>query len=154
MAETYIKLWKYLFEKLTIEYDLHNLIWELNLYTYSSDSMKWYSGENYVDIIGYDKYNVEFKRHNGKTSGPNLDEESTIFYGLVKTGENKKMVALAENDSIPSLNNLKVEHAAWLYFNPWYGDFILSENNNAKSDVKEIYTSEYWGVYNNTYVRL
>ena len=53
------------------------------------------------------------------------------------------MVALAENDSIPSLNNLKVEHAAWLYFNPWYGDFILNENNNAKSDVKEIYTSQY-----------
>ena len=27
-AETYIKFWKYLFEKLTIEYDLHNIIWE------------------------------------------------------------------------------------------------------------------------------
>ena len=105
--------------------------------------MKWNSGENYVDIIGYDKYNVEFNRHDGKTSGPNLDAESTIFYGLVKVGE-KKIVDLAENDSIPNLNNVKVEHAAWLYFNPWYGDFILSENYNAKSEVKEIYTNEYY----------
>ena len=54
---------------------------------------------------------MEHNRHDGKTSGPNLDAESNIFYGLVKIGENKKMVALAENDSIPSLHNLKVEKA-------------------------------------------
>ena len=103
-AETYVKVWKYLYNKLTKEYEIHNLIWEQNLYINSSDSAKWYSGEEYVDIIGYDKYNVEHNRHDGKTSGPNLDAESNIFYGLVKIGENKKMVALAENDSIPSLH--------------------------------------------------
>jgi mannan endo-1,4-beta-mannosidase len=53
------------------------------------------------------------------------------------------MIAMAENDSIPSLNNLEIEHAAWLYFCPWYGDFILDEKNNAKSDLTELYTSKY-----------
>ena len=103
-AETYVKVWKYLYNKLTKEYEIHNLIWEQNLYINSSDSAKWYSGEEYVDIIGYDKYNVEHNRNDGKASGPNLDAESNIFYALVRSGENKKMVALAENDSIPSLH--------------------------------------------------
>ena len=53
------------------------------------------------------------------------------------------MVAMAENDSIPSIDNLVIEHAAWLYFSPWYGDFIMSENNNSKSHLKELYNNEY-----------
>ena len=53
------------------------------------------------------------------------------------------MIALAENDSIPSVDNLVVEHAAWLYFCPWYGEFVMDEKNNAKSDLKALYNNEY-----------
>ena len=94
-------------------------------------------------MIGYDKYNTQYNRHDGKTSGPNLDAETSIFYTLVNFVDNKKMIALAENDSIPGINNLIVEHAAWLYFCPWYGEFILDEKNNAQKDLKELYTNEY-----------
>ena len=82
-------------------------------------------------------------RHDGKTSGPNLSAETNIFYNLFKFGENKKMVALAENDSIPGVNNLITEKAGWLYFSPWYGDYLFDENINTKSDIKEIYTNDY-----------
>ena len=142
-AETYVKIWKYLYNKLTQEYELHNLIWEQNLYIHTSDSIKWYSGKDYVDIIGYDKYNVKNNRHDGKTSGPNLSAETNIFYNLFKFGENKKMVALAENDSIPGVNDLITKKAGWLYFSPWYGDYLFDENINTKSDIKEIYTNDY-----------
>ena len=142
-AKTYVKIWKYLYDKLTKEYGLHNLIWEQNLYTWSSASLQWYAGDDYVDMVGYDKYNTVYNRHDGKTSGPNLDAETPIFYTLVKFINNKKMIAMAENDSIPSVKNLEIEHAAWLYFCPWYGEYILDEKNNAKSDLKEMYTSEY-----------
>ena len=53
------------------------------------------------------------------------------------------MVALAENDCIPGLNNLLVEQAGWLYFSPWYGDYIFNEDMNSKIDLEEIYTSDY-----------
>ena len=142
-AKTYVKIWKYLYNKLTKEYGLHNLIWEQNLYAWSPDSIQWYAGDDYVDIVGYDKYNTVYNRHDGKSSGPNLDAETPIFYTLVKFVDNKKMIAMAENDSIPSVKNLEIEHAAWLYFCPWYGEFILDEKNNAKSDLKELYTSKY-----------
>ena len=142
-AKTYVQIWKYLYEKLTKEYELHNLIWEQNLYAWSPNSIQWYSGDDCVDLVGYDKYNVVYNRHDGKTSGPNLDAETPIFYTLVNFVKNKKMISLAENDSIPSVDNLVVEHAAWLYFCPWYGEFIMDEKNNAKSDLKELYNNEY-----------
>ena len=53
------------------------------------------------------------------------------------------MVALAENGSIPGVNNLIAEKAGWLYFSPWYGDYLFDENINTKSDIKEIYTNDY-----------
>ena len=142
-AKVYVELWKYLYKKLTVEYDLHNLIWEQNLYTWSPNSYLWYAGDDCVDMVGYDKYNTVYNRHDGKSSGPNLDAETSIFYTLVNFVSNNKMIAMAENDSIPGVNNLIVEHAAWLYFCPWYGEHLMDESKNAKSDLKEIYTHEY-----------
>ena len=142
-AKVYVEIWKYLYNKLTVEYDIHNLIWEQNLYAWSPDSILWYAGDNYVDIVGYDKYNTVYNRHDGKSGVPNLDIETSISYILVKFVNNKKMVALAENDSIPGIYNLKIEHSAWLYFLTRYGENILDEKNNAKSDLKELYTNDY-----------
>ena len=142
-AKVYVQIWQYLYEKLTVDYDLHNIIWEQNLYTWSPDSIQWYAGDDCVDIIGYDKYNTVYNRHDGKSSGPNLDAETTIFYTLVNFTKNKKMVAMAENDSIPSLDNLVIEKSAWLYFCPWYGEFILDKSKNDPADLKELYNSDY-----------
>ena len=94
-------------------------------------------------MVGYDKYNNIYNRHDGRSNGPNFDAEAPIFYILVNFVKNKKMISLAENDSIPSVKNLVADHAAWLYFLSWYGEFIMDEKNNAKSDLKEIYNSEY-----------
>ena len=92
-AKTYVKIWKYLYEKLTKEYGIHNLIWEQNLYAWSPESVQWYAGDDYVDMVGYDKYNTVYNRHDGKTSGPNLDAETPYFYTLVNFVDNKKMIA-------------------------------------------------------------
>jgi mannan endo-1,4-beta-mannosidase len=144
-AETYVQLWKYLYNKLTDEYGLHNIIWEQNLYAWSPDSAKWYAGDDYVDIVGYDKYNCDYNRHDGNAggSGPNFDAETSIFYTLVDFVNNNKMVSMAENDTIPSLDNLLTEHAAWLYFCPWYGEHILDSSKQDADSVKEIYQSDY-----------
>ena len=77
-AEVYKKLWKQLYTTLTEEYGIHNLIWEYNSYDYST-SPQWYPGDDCVDIVGYDKYNCVYNRHDGKTSGPNEDAISSTF---------------------------------------------------------------------------
>ncbi len=141
-AEVYKELWKLLYTTLTEKYGVHNLIWEFNSYNYSNSST-WYPGDEYVDIVAYDKYNCEYNRDDGLTSGPNVSAISSIYNYLVELTDGKKMVAMAENDSIPTVENLTVENAGWLYFCPWYGDYIMSERYQDPDTLSETYNSEY-----------
>ena len=50
---------------------------------------------------------------------------------------------MTENDSIPSLENLANDKAAWLYFCPWYMNYLTSEQNNPVENLIEIYQSDY-----------
>lgn len=134
-AEPCKKLYRLLYDKLTNEYGLDNLIWVWTGYTFPT-SADWYPGDDVVDMIGYDKYNA--------VDGlPNLSSISSTFYSLVKSTNGQKMVAMSENDSIPSLENLINDKAGWLYFCPWYKNYLTSEQNNPVDNLVEIYTSEY-----------
>lgn len=147
-AEVYKELWKLLYTTLTEKYGLHNLIWEYNSYDYSN-SATWYPGDEYVDIVAYDKYNVEYNRGDGNSSGPNLLAISAKFNSLFNLTGGKKMVAMAENDTVPALDNLLVEDAGWLYFCPWYdggedgGTAFLGENYQDHAELTKMYQSEY-----------
>jgi len=93
-------------------------------------------GDDVVDIVGYDKYNA--------VDGlPNLSSISSTFYSLVQSTDGEKMVAMTENDSIPSLENLLKDKASWLYFCPWYMNYLTSEQNNPVENLIEIYQSDY-----------
>ena len=127
------ELYRLLYDKLTNEYGLDNLIWVWTGYTFPTSSA-WYPGDDVVDIVGYDKYNA--------VDGlPNLSSISSTFYSLVQSTDGKKMVAMSENDSIPSLENLVNDKAAWLYFCPWYMNYLTSEQNNPVENLVEIYQS-------------
>ncbi len=146
-CESYVSLWKYLYTQLTEVYGIHNLIWEQNLYTWNDDSAKWYAGDDYVDMVGYDKYNCVYNRTDGKTNCPNEDAISDTFYKLVKYTGNKKLVAMPENDTVPSLENLSIEKAGWLYFCIWYDNgsdnFLSGSDKNNIDTLKEMYQSDY-----------
>lgn len=134
-SEVYKQLWKLLYTTLTEKYGIHNVIWEVNLYTYA-DSMEWYPGDEYVDIVAYDKY--EGSPYTWKTSAA-----STAFLTLVNDTNDTKMVAMSENDVIPDIQNIVNEEAWWLYFCPWYGDFLTSSRYNDPELLKTIYNSQY-----------
>ena len=146
-AVVYKQLWALLQDTLENEYGLHNLIWEQNLYAWSDASAQWYSGDDRVDIVAFDKYNTQYNRHDGKTSGPNLDAEAGIFYKIHGYVKGNKMVAMAENDSVPSMTNMQVEHADWLYFCPWYDTpetpFVSGEKYQDHDELKALYNSDY-----------
>lgn len=134
-AEPCKKLYRLLYDKLTNEYGLDNLIW---IWTGSTSpaAADWYPGDDVVDIVGYDKYNA--------VDGlPNLSSIASTFYSLVQSTDCQKMVAMSENDSIPSLENLVSDGAAWLYFCPWYMNYLTSEQNNPVENLVELYNSEY-----------
>ena len=131
--EPCMELYHYLWDKLTNEYGINNLIWEWTSSTYST-SLAWYPGDDYVDLIGCDKYNaVNYQ--------PNLSAISATFYSLVAQTTGQKMVAMSENDTIPSLENLESSKAGWLYFCPWYGNYLTDLNSDEELD--KIYNSDY-----------
>ncbi len=129
------QLYRLLYDQLTNVYGLDNLIWTWTGYTYET-SADWYPGDDVVDLVGYDKYNA-------KDGLPNLSSISSTFYSLVQSTDGEKMVAMTENDSIPSLENLLKDKAAWLYFCPWYMNYLTSEQNNPVENLIEIYQSDY-----------
>lgn len=129
------KLYRLLYDQLTNVYGLDNLIWIWTSYTYPT-SPDWYPGDDVVDILGYDKYNAA-------DGMPNLSSISSTFYSLVQSTNGQKMVAMSENDTIPSLENLLKDKAAWLYFCPWYQNYLQSEQNNPVENLIETYNSDY-----------
>ena len=129
------KLYRLLYDQLTNVYGLNNLIWEWTSSTYET-SKDWYPGDDVVDLVSCDKYNC--------TDGvANLSSIASTFYSLVQSTNGQKMVAMSENDSIPSLENLLNDKAAWLYFCPWYMNYLTSEQNNPVDNLVEIYQSDY-----------
>lgn len=147
-SAVYKDLWKLTYKTLTEDYNLHNLIWEWNSYTFET-STNWYPGDEYVDLVAYDKYNCTDYSTGNAVLVHNDSAIGGTFYSLVEQYGGKKMVAMAENDSIPTLENLQMEKAGWLYFCPWYDggqdntNFLSNEIFNKKEDLKEIYTSDY-----------
>ena len=141
-AEVYKELWKLLYTTLTEKYELHNLIWEFNSYNYAN-SPTWYPGDDYVDIVAYDKYNVENNRDDGLSSGPNVSAISRIFNYLYNLVDGGKMLAISECDTVPTVENMTVEDAGWLYFCPCYGDYLMSERYQDPEILSEIYNSDY-----------
>ena len=146
-AVVYKQLWAFLQDTLRDKYGLHNLIDEQNLYAWADSSAEWYSGDDRVDIVAFDKYNTQYNRHDGKTSGPNLDAEGGIFYKILGYVKGNKMVAMAENDSVPSMENMLVEHAYWLDFCPWYDSqqayFVSGDNYQDHEEFSKLYNSDF-----------
>ncbi len=147
-SEVYKELWKLTYNTLVNDYDLHNIIWEWNSYNYAT-SYNWYPGDDYVDLIAYDKYNCTDWSTGSAVLVSNDSAISSTFYGIMTKYNSMKMVAMSENDSIPSLSNLIDEKAGWLYFCPWYDggsdniNFLSNELFNSKEKLTEIYQSEY-----------
>lgn len=147
-SAVYKELWKLTYNTLVNDYGLHNIIWEWNSYNYAT-SADWYPGDDYVDLIAYDKYNCT----NWSTGQPVLEHNvsaiSSTFYGIMEKYDSKKMVAMSENDSIPTLENILAEKAGWLYFCPWYDggsdniNFLSNPIFNTKEDLTTMYQSDY-----------
>ncbi len=132
--EVFKELWKLLYTELTETYGVHNCIWELNLYELEN-SIEWYPGAEYVDMIAYDKYE-------GSPYTWNYDAATSVFLKLVGYSDDTKMVALAETDKIPTIENMLNEGAMWSYFCPWYGSFLTDGSTNPVDHLNEIYNSD------------
>lgn len=114
-AETTKALWKWLYNTLTNDYKLNNLVWVWTMQT--SDEGKLaavsklraaYPGDECVDIVGADLYE------------PSYSDQSAKFNLLTSAVEGHKMVALAETGNLMSPDKDLANGALWSYFMGWY----------------------------------
>lgn len=135
-AETYKQLYILLYDTLTNEYGLNNLIWVWN-----GQDADWYPGDEYVDIVGQDIYAGEH------TYSSQMD----AFLNTHRMAPTNKMVVLSENGTMmdPDLNVR--DRAMWGFFCTWSGEFVMndgvrktySEQYTEIEMLKKVYNSEY-----------
>lgn len=118
----YKKLWIYMYNYLK-DKGVNNLIWvwtSQGLQAPNGDDSLWYPGDEYVDIIGRDYYDV--KDH--QSIKAEFDKLREITGG-------KKMITLSECGQIPSVENMLSNGDVWSWFMPWNGEYMTDKHNSA-----------------------
>ena len=121
-SKQYIALWEFMWDYLTYEKGLDNLIWVWN-----GDSESWFPDPKTVDIIGRDIYSE------GHSS---LKEQ---FERTKKMGNREYIVALTENGKIPDPDECVKDGAMWSWFMTW-NDGRKTEGESHKDN---FFTGEY-----------
>ncbi|MCL2698352.1 MAG: beta-mannosidase [Oscillospiraceae bacterium] len=108
--EPYIELWKLLYERLTFEHGLNNLIWLWN-----GEAADWYPGDDYVDIIGEDIYAGERV----------YSSQIHKFTEAVSYADTPKIVTLSENGTLFDPDLALRDGAMWGFWATWGGEFVV-----------------------------
>ena len=117
------ELYKFTYNYLTDEKGLNNLIWVWN-------SVGAYPGDEYVDIISIDCYGAE---KDCKTCY--IDK----YNELIEKVSDSKLVALAECDVIPDIDELRDNNFPFIYYMTWSKEFCLTEKYNSNEKLKAFY---------------
>lgn len=111
------ELWVYLYNRLTNDYKLNNLIWVWTMQTSEAGNLtsnpqlllNAYPGDQYVDIVGVDSYENE------------TGVDATAQYRLVaNTIGQSKIIALSEIGNFVDFQTGKDNDAVWSFFMNWY----------------------------------
>ncbi len=130
--ETYKQLYKLLYDRLTNEYGLNNLIWVWN-----AQRADWYPGDEYVDIVGEDVYPGKHK----------TDPQTAKFNTAMSYTSSHKVIAMTENGCLFDPDEALSSGSAWSYFCTWQGSFTqsagkISEEYSEKSVWEKVYHSD------------
>lgn len=125
--ESYKKLWNVMYDKMTNEHNLTNLIWMWN-----GQDEEWYPGDDCVDIISWDIY----QGNNVYTSF------SGTFARAAACGN--KLVALSENGCVMDPDLVMRDNARWLFWGTWADPFTIKMGLiNEEYTSKEMLTKAY-----------
>lgn len=103
-AESCVKLYNIIFDRMTKHHRLHNIAWAWTAYPASQkkgDPLAWYPGDNKVDLVVSD-----------------YCEKKSEYDELVQLTSGRKMVALAETMNAPDPEKVLTE-IPWAYWVTW-----------------------------------
>lgn len=134
-AEAYKELYVLMYEKLTSEYQLDNLIWVWN-----GQDKDWYPGDEYVDIIGEDIYPGERV----------YTSQVARYLKALDYTESRKLTYLTENGCLFDPDLAIRDGAMWGSWCTWEGEFIakdigihtISEQYTEEIMLQKVYSHE------------
>ena len=122
-GESFVKLWRMMYDYFTDEYGLTNLIWVLG---YDGNVKNgWYVGDDYCDIIGADTYDNS--------------TNSKAWKRLLKVSSAGKPMTFHECGNVPSVEAFEKDGCIWSWFMIWHTDYI---KGNDKENLKNVYNSD------------
>lgn len=117
--EPYMELWIQMYQKLTDEYGLNNLIWVWN-----GLDKDWYPGDEYVDIAGADIYG-EKRDHD-----PHVQE----FIEVSGYADTPKVTALTECGTLFDIDSAVADNTMWSWFCTWEGGHSVMEGEDVYTE--------------------
>ena len=115
--DSYLWLWKLLYQRQTVYHKLTNLIW-----VWSAQDAGWYVGDKLCDIVSADIYDQ------GNTYG---QVEKLLFMREITRN---KPIAMAECGTTPSIQSIADLNAMWSYIGQWGGSYLLNEDITLNED--------------------
>lgn len=130
--EPFKKLWRLMYQRMTFRHHLNNLLW---VFTPAEPEAleEWYPGDEYVDIVGLDRY-ADTGEH------PSFKQDYEV---LRRFCQGRKVLALTENGSIPDPDLLVKDQAKWAFFCTWCGNFVLDNKVNPSNYLARVYRNPY-----------
>lgn len=122
--EPFIKLFRWMHDRYTNHFGLHNLIWIWN-----APDPAWNPGLNVVDLVGADIY-VERGNYGPLTCG---------YEHMVRLVEGTKPIALTENGPIPDPDLMLASESPWLWFMPWWGEWCMDPAVTSQAHLRHVY---------------
>lgn len=117
--EAFVELWRVMYDRMVGYHGLTNLIW---VYT-AGDSMRWYPGDEYVDVISFDFYNKDVA-------------QMRKWYDFARSHFPSKLCAISEFGSIADIADVWADGQYWSFMISWW------DNARTKDPKSEEFKSE------------
>lgn len=121
-TDAYLWLWRTMVKRFNEYHGLSGIIW-----VWSGEDAAYYPGDDYVDIIGEDIYNLS------------SDSGNTRFMGTAYYNAGAVAVAMTDCLLLPDPDALVQDNARWLWFSLGKGEVLIDENGR----LTERYTSNW-----------
>ena len=131
--EAYKWLYNLMFDRMTKYFKLDNLIWVWN-------------GQNDRYLVDEDKYDIA-SMDIYLDSDSSYSSRSEQYQWLKKVTEGKKILALSECSSFPSIDDMRRDRAVWSYFGLWFDEYLQGNTGSGskyftEAELKKIYNAE------------
>lgn len=135
--DAYIELYNLMYDIMTNEKGLNNLIWVFN-----AQKKDWYVGDDRADIVADDPYPI-----NNIKELSLIDSARANRFKYHESFAGNKMIAMSEIGSLPGIDGMYKHNTKWLFFCTWMREFVVqSDPDDQPYGMTNKYSEEYTSV--------